>query len=628
MPAYSEFSWEFALDRLLAGYAMQVSDGESTETLLQLAPDNELQPLDVVEGMNAAYLDGFLAYWQCLMQWRTELKRASTAGDWALRLHQLLDDFYVPEEEETRALNAVHQQIGVLEQVSQQQWHEGNIPLLVIQDVIKPLLQQADRARHHWREGIKFCSLLPMRGVPFKVVYVLGMNLGDYPRRVERKSFDLMRKDHRPGDRATRTDDRWLFLEALLSARQFFHVSYCGRDMYRNEASEPSVVLSELLDYIRHGYEASSQVLVTQHPLQPFGEDYFCRERTHLSPQLVSFNSEALLIAQAKQQRFGDQNIPSRWQAKPAMDKAGEITLSLEEFVTFFTKPARWFFNYRHRLRLRLAEDEVEDEEIYRFSGGLENWQLRQHLIERINTLEGVILEDQCETVLAKQTDELVRIWKARGCWPVGLAGEKAREKLQAVKDTAYFFVSQGKSSRARDFSLPISTSFGQLTLIGNEYLREREYLLHSASNNGADKQLDFVIRYMTLLCSDIGGEISGGRAVFAGGKKPFLDVLNYSIADVDTLKAKAWLRVLATLYLQYRDSGLPFHPVLGHRLSEIEEDYPDEIEDAINEQWYGKEFQTGWIKDIEARSYFGSIDALKEKIFETCCRQIWSLPQ
>ena len=69
--------------------------------------------------------------------------------------------------------------------------------------------------------GVTFCTLLPMRAIPFEVVCLLGMNDGDYPRRGLRSDFDLMARpgQQRPGDRSRRDDDRQLMLEALLSAR-------------------------------------------------------------------------------------------------------------------------------------------------------------------------------------------------------------------------------------------------------------------------------------------------------------------------------------------------------------------------------------------------------------------------
>src|SRR5690606_32285219 len=156
-------------------------------------------------------------------------------------LHDFLGEL---SDDEMQALREIRQSIELLGGAAR--WYEGKLPLSVIQAVVKPAMEKHAAVRQHWREGVKFCSLMPMRGVPFRVVYMLGMNLDSYPRRLEQKSFDLMRNGHRPGDRASRLDDRWLFLEALLSARDILHISYVGRDERKNEKREVSVVVAEL----------------------------------------------------------------------------------------------------------------------------------------------------------------------------------------------------------------------------------------------------------------------------------------------------------------------------------------------------------------------------------------------
>ena len=88
-----------------------------------------------------------------------------------------------------------------------------------------------------------------MRTVPFRVVCLVGMNDTAYPRHDRAPGFDLIAQDPRPGDRTTRDDDRYLFLEALLSARDVFYLSYVGRSIRDNSPIPPSVLVSELLDY-------------------------------------------------------------------------------------------------------------------------------------------------------------------------------------------------------------------------------------------------------------------------------------------------------------------------------------------------------------------------------------------
>ena len=126
--------------------------------------------------------------------------------------------------------------------------------------------------------GVTFCTLMPMRAIPFEVVCLLGMNDGDYPRRAMRTDFDLMLQPgtNRAGDRSRRDDDRQLMLEAVLSARRQLYVSWTGRSVRDNSAQPPSVLVAQLRDYIAAawGSEAVSS-RTTEHPLQPFSRRYF-----------------------------------------------------------------------------------------------------------------------------------------------------------------------------------------------------------------------------------------------------------------------------------------------------------------------------------------------------------------
>ena len=79
--------------------------------------------------------------------------------------------------------------------------------------------------------GVTFCEMLPMRAVPFKVVCLLGMNDGAYPRPTAVPAFDLIAANPRLGDRSRRKDDRYLFLESILSARKCLYLSYVGQSV-------------------------------------------------------------------------------------------------------------------------------------------------------------------------------------------------------------------------------------------------------------------------------------------------------------------------------------------------------------------------------------------------------------
>ena len=98
--------------------------------------------------------------------------------------------------------------------------------------------------------AVNFCTLMPMRAIPFRVVCLLGMNDGDYPRAQPPLDFDLMGSDYRPGDRSRREDDRYLLLEALLSARDQLYVSWVGRSIRDNSERPASVLIGQLRDHL------------------------------------------------------------------------------------------------------------------------------------------------------------------------------------------------------------------------------------------------------------------------------------------------------------------------------------------------------------------------------------------
>jgi len=94
-----------------------------------------------------------------------------------------------------------------------------------------------------------------MRSIPFKVIAVLGLNDGEFPRQRQALGFDLMSLSKaKLGDRSRRGDDRYLFLEAIISARNSLYLSYQGRNIKNNNEKQPSLVVKELMEYLAQGY--------------------------------------------------------------------------------------------------------------------------------------------------------------------------------------------------------------------------------------------------------------------------------------------------------------------------------------------------------------------------------------
>ncbi len=152
-------------------------------------------------------------------------------------------------------------------------FHSGEVGFKVIREWFNQSAKESRSSSGFLRGQLTFCSMLPMRSIPFKVVCLVGLNDGVFPKNDNHDTFDLMGTDFRPGDRSPRADDRYQFLEALLAARSHLYLSYIGQSIRTNEVIPPSVVVTEFLEVLENGYGAKD--IVVRHPLHPFSKKYF-----------------------------------------------------------------------------------------------------------------------------------------------------------------------------------------------------------------------------------------------------------------------------------------------------------------------------------------------------------------
>jgi exodeoxyribonuclease V gamma subunit len=198
-----------------------------------------------------------------------------------------------------------------------------------------------------------------------------------YPRRQSDIDFDLMRNDYRPGDRSRRDDDRYLFLEALLSARDKFTISWVGRSAQDNSEWPPSVLVAQLRDHLVQGWCPSAmsaqdflRSLTTEHRLQAFHPDYMIPETG-----LITYASE---WQAAQRLRVAEQESEPLQPWRPQQDQV--LQLSLNDLVNFMCEPAAPFFTERLHTVFKHEEEETHDSEIFSFNG-LQQWQLSHDLL-------------------------------------------------------------------------------------------------------------------------------------------------------------------------------------------------------------------------------------------------------
>ncbi|ASP39321.1 exodeoxyribonuclease V subunit gamma [Bacterioplanes sanyensis] len=373
-PQLQRNTWQAGLRRMLMGYGL----GDDAAWM-------DVEPYTEVAGLQASLAGRLYAFVQQLEWLWQALQTEKTYQQWQALLADLLDRFFDQSDgDDLVLLNRFRRQL--------EQWREDCeaadipqqlLPLNIVKDVLLDGLDEGGLNQRFLAGKVNFATLMPMRAIPFRHVCLLGMNDGDYPRSHHPVDFDLMATDYRPGDRSRREDDRYLFLEALLSARDALYISWVGRSIRDDSERPPSVLVSQLQDYVDTVWQAEdgrvTDGLTQQHPLQPFSRQYFPTKDN--SPEATSFTSWFTYETEWRQAHTGVENDAS----SQLVYQPPSEPLTLAELAQFLKYPVETF--YQRRLQVQFASVEQPMSEVENFAlDGLTRWRLDQEIIEQVIT--------------------------------------------------------------------------------------------------------------------------------------------------------------------------------------------------------------------------------------------------
>jgi exodeoxyribonuclease V gamma subunit len=371
LPATAEHTWRMGLDRLLLGYALP---GHGRDLYAGILPHDE------VEGDEARALGQWQTFVEALFGLDAQLRESRLLAVWVESLHAVLDRFFAPRDREENEIQRIRAVLETLRAHAEQAGFAEPVGLAVVMSALRTGLNAAESpAGRFLSGGVTCCALVPMRSIPFAVVAVLGLNDDAYPHPHQSVDFDRMATRFRRGDRARRHDDRYLFLETLLSARRCLYLSYVGQSIRDNTPLPPSVLISELLDVVDRSFYCPDggrprEQLVTRHPLQAFSRRYFSGD-----DRWFSYARE--LTEASRRAGRGERNpAPLLTKELPEPEPTWR-RVTLEGLMGFFRNPARWLL--RERLGVRPDEDEEELETREPFVlDGLANHQLLGRMLE------------------------------------------------------------------------------------------------------------------------------------------------------------------------------------------------------------------------------------------------------
>ena len=313
------FSMTDALARLFAAYAMP---GDATTPFCGILPAGD------IEGMAAAALGALADFVAQLVELQRVCATPHGPNEWGTVLSTALSNFVLPSPQELEDMRDVQAMLthfsAQLQRATETQLLEEPLPLALVRKVMLDMLE--DPARGGVPTGmVTFTSMSSLRNIPYRVVCALGLNDGAFPAYSPPLEFDLMAQQPRAGDRQRRLDERNVFLDCVLAARTVLHLSYVGRSIRDNSVLPPSVVISELIDYLTPalapspdaaGFERALAYLRVEHPLQPFSEAAF---DTESDPRVRSFHADyAAALQQRHAPSFGQPPSPQPMPLSPA----------------------------------------------------------------------------------------------------------------------------------------------------------------------------------------------------------------------------------------------------------------------------------------------------------------------
>ena len=371
-PDDDAYTWRFALDRLLLGHA----SGDAAD-IAGVAPWPDL------EGSGLDALDTLIRLLRVLARHERALGLALTPAQWRDRLFGLLDALLPRRPREAadqRALERLRDVLDAFAGSAARADVARPVPPEVVRAHLHAALSDVDARAPLLTGGVGFGRMVPMRLIPFRVIALLGMNDGDYPRRdpaagLNRLAGELGTPARRRGDRSLRDDDRFLFLQLFASAADVFYLSYLGADPRDGALREPSTLVAELLDvaaaYHAEPAAARARLLVRQ-PLQPFAPAAFGAD----DARLYSYRDEWRPAAAWPP---GQRVTPAPWLAAPLPALAGEDDLAVAELRQFLRDPAEGFLRQRLNLRLPRPAERLDDVDPLALpERGLRRWQLQQ----------------------------------------------------------------------------------------------------------------------------------------------------------------------------------------------------------------------------------------------------------
>lgn len=554
-------SWEYGIKRLMYGICISGED-EYTD------PEGEsLFPLDMTEGAETHEIIRFCHFVQVLMDSIKERENQRTIAEWVDYTERVIQNLVSqPDEEADEAQVLLQKQLKALLMAGD--FMEEKISFEIFTHSLYRAVSSAGRSGSFAGGGITFCSLIPMRSIPFKVVALLGLNLDKFPRRESAASFNLLENDkRRRGDRNVKDNDKHLFLDTILSAKDYLYISYIGQNVKDNTTFPPSALVDELVDYIESPClepETARAALITRHPLHSFSRKLMPGFWNYLDT-----GKKGLVFTP-------DEN------KSPEQFSFDEITI--EGLISFLNHPVKGYYNKVFSIYYEDDDVLLEDTELFELDT-LQEWTIKPQLLSLKKSGKDAF------------QNRLVKTGRLPLRNMAGVALDEIENKIAAVRE---LFVScTGDVQEAKQtVELKIDNSIIKGTL---KNIYQGKLVIVSYSKNENRYLLEAYVRYLVAMASGYNCSLifisASKEAIFRG-------------SPLSAGEAFRRLEVLVHLYKQGHSKMLPyFHKfkITPTMIEELDEETLSKELDAVfrnnassTDQYLRNEYENGFFHSAD----------------------------
>jgi len=604
LPGIHENSWEAGIERMLLGYAMAGRGKKEFSGIL---------PYDLIEGSSAFAAGKFVAFVKQLFSFVRSLKTPRGLEEWKVVFEDLLGSFFQLDEEGEREIQTFRQALNDIETKGRDASFDQKISVEVIKNHLTTVLRKKGFGSGFISGGITFSTMLPMRSIPFDVICLLGMNHDAYPRQTPKSEFDLISQNPRPGDRSRRHDDQYLFLESILSVRKNLYISYVGKSIRDNSQIPPSVLVSELIQYIEQGYKLKTgslpEQIVTEHKLQPFNPVYFNSSgHGQKSDRFFSYSNEDLKGARCIQ---GKRSNPEPFFTRGLPDPEEELkTIDLGELQRFLLNPSKYLLNKRLGLFLEAGEKGMDDTEPFELDN-LDRFRLSHNLVDQ--NLHG------------KDAKRYLEILRSEGVLPHGKVGDSVFDRIH---DNTKNFSEKVKRLLHDDLPEPIdfNLEISGVILKGKiDSVYGRKAVWYRYGPIRPKDQLNAWVTHLVLNELQIDGDPI--KTIFAGldeksTKDAVWKVLEFSPVD----NPRKFLEQILLKYREGLKKPLKFFPKTSYKFAQILKRGKNSLEESVDKVksvFDGNDFSNGEFDDPYYRICFENSSPLDQE-FQDNALIIW----